>query len=106
MSITNTTGFVLDLSQIFVAWNENGAQNATGLFLAKGDLGGSFWTGNEQNSPQVFVPGSSFSMPTIPKGTSTITFTFIKNYEIRNYTEAIVITIGTNGCNGYTLTGN
>jgi hypothetical protein len=32
-------------------------------------------------------------------------FTFKKDYVVLDGTETIVITIGTNGCNGFTLTG-
>jgi len=102
MTIYNGTGFVLDTSQIFVAWSTSGGHK-----LMSASLGGSFWSNpiGESNSPKVFVPSSTFSMPTIPMGTSTIVFTFDADYP-RQGGETIAVTIGTNGCNGYTLTGN
>jgi len=106
MTISNTTGFVLDTSQIFVAWNTKGGPLGV-LKLISASLSGSFWSNpvGESTSPKVFVPSSSFSMPTIPMGDSTIVFTFNDNYQTIDGTETIVITIGTNGCNGFTLTG-
>ena len=108
MAITNNSGYVLETSQIFVAWNTAGADRngELRLKLISGNLGGTFWSNpaGEPNSPKVFVPGT-ISMPTIPKGSSSIVFTFNYPYLFRNGTETIVITIGTNGCNGLTLTG-
>ena len=100
MTINNSTGFVLDTSQIFVAWDISGGNG-----MQQGELSGVFWSGNDNSSPKIFVAGSAFSMPKIPLGSSTIVFSFKKDLSI-NGSETIVITIGTNGCNGYTLTGN
>jgi hypothetical protein len=107
MTISNSTGFVLDTAQIFVAWNTSGATNKGELRLNEGDLSGPFWSSavGEGTSPKVFVPSSSFSMPTIPMGNSSIVFTFTDDYILLDGTETIVITIGTNGCYGFTLTG-
>lgn len=110
MTINNGTGYVLETSQIYVNWNTSGGEGGAALNLIDASLGGSFWSDpvGESGAPMVFTPSSSstFSMPTIPTGSSSIEFTFDGIYQTRGDIESIIVYIGTSGCEDVILTGN
>ena len=102
MSITNSTGAPLNASQITVSWNHNtGHQddNDPTLRLQSVSLGSALWTGDVYAPSYTVTPYS----PTIPTGTSTITFTFHQSYDNADYTERVLILLSNNGCQNYSI---
>jgi len=102
MSITNDTGATLTASQITLSWNHNDGHhtgNDKTLRLRQVSLGSAVWTGNVYAPSYTITPYS----PTIPTGTSTITFTFHQSYDDLDYTERVLILLANNGCANYSI---
>lgn len=100
MWIYNATGYTLTTAQVYVEWNHDFGHtsdvNPT-LHLNQVRLAGQAWTG-DISSPSAFIPAY---YPRIPTGESYIEFAFNQNYDVRDGTERIIITIGTPGCINY-----
>jgi hypothetical protein len=87
-----------------VTWyaSQGGAGNKP-LSLTNASLGGSFWSGPANNSGDLTItPASTVTIPG-NSATSTIVFTFDKNYQNINGTESVTITLSTPGCEGITI---
>lgn len=99
MAISNDTGHVLTAALVYVEWNHDTGHNGndTGLVLEQVKLSGQTWNGSLQ-VPSAFI--TSY-YPRIPTGLSYINFQFNQNYDIKDGTERIIITIGTPGCVNY-----
>jgi len=102
MTITNSTGYTLNLEDVTVVWNhDKGHSSGTDktLRLQQASLGGAiFWTGNVYAS--IYTIDTTQTLPT---GTSTITFTFHQAYDNFDGSQQILINLGTNGCSGFPI---
>lgn len=99
MQISNYTGHVLTAAQVYVEWNHDTGHldGDPSLHLEEARLSGQSWTG-DIFSPSAFITAY---YPRIPQGESYIDFFFSQNYDQRDGTERIIITIGTPGCVNY-----
>jgi Flp pilus assembly protein TadG len=108
LTITNPHDPITILN-VQVTWNHDtgGTGNPTTLALRSVSLGGTFWTWTNDN---IGAPGPSITITpsttaTIPGNnvTSTIVFTFNKNYKTPDGTESITINLSTPGCENYPI---
>lgn len=102
MRIDNRTGYALSVTQIYVEWNHDKGHQTGGesiLRLRQIALASQIWDG-DINSPSAYIP--TF-FPTIPPGESLVQFIFHQNYDLRDGTERIIITLGTPGCVNYPI---
>lgn len=102
MRIDNRTGYALSVTQIYVEWNHDKGHQTGGesiLRLRQIALASQIWNG-DINSPSAYIP--TF-FPTIPPGESIVQFIFHQNYDLRDGTERIIITLGTPGCVNYPI---
>ena len=102
MTITNNTNHVLSILRIYVEWNhDTGHVQGTDrtLRLTGVELNDQTWQG-EILAPSTFIRDF---LPTIPVGESMIRFLFHQDYESRDGTERIVISLGTPGCENYPI---
>ena len=96
MKIFNRTGHNLNTASVYVSWNHD-TGGTPSLRLRQVVLADQVWDG-ELFTPSSFIPGY---YPIIPAGESTIYFIFDQDYNFRDETERIIITIGNPGCINY-----
>lgn len=96
MEIYNNTGYTLSTASIYVEWNHD-TGGAPSLKLQRIELANQTWTG-ELFTPSSFISGY---YPFLPTGYSKIQFFFDQNYNFKDGTERIIITIGNPGCVNY-----
>ena len=96
MKIFNNTGHNLSTASVYVAWNHD-TGGTPSLRLRQVFLANQAWDG-DLFTTSTFIPGY---YPTIPAGESEIFFIFDQNYNFRDETERIIITIGNPGCINY-----
>lgn len=102
MRIDNRTGHTLNATQVYVEWNHDTGHvsgNDTSLHLQQILLDSQSWSG-DIHSPSAYIPAF---YPSIPPGESIVTFVFHQNYNLKDGTERIIITIGTPGCVSYPI---
>lgn len=96
MKIFNRTGHNLSTASVYVAWNHD-TGGTPSLRLRQIVLAGQVWDG-DLFTTSTFIPAY---YPTIPAGESEIVFVFDQDYNFRDETERIIITIGNPGCINY-----
>lgn len=96
MEIFNNTGHTLSTASVYVEWNHD-TGGTPSLRLNRVILADQAWTG-DLFTPSTFIPAY---YPVIPPGGSAIEFHFDQNYNFRDGTERIIITIGNPGCVNY-----
>lgn len=101
MTIFNNTGHTLTVAQMYVEWNHDKGHDGSdpALHLQQITLAGQNWTGDIL-APSAFI--TPF-YPRIPQGESIVRFYYNQDYNRRDGTERIVITIGTPGCVNYPI---
>lgn len=96
MDIFNNTGLVLTTASVYVEWNHDTGSNPS-LRLNQVVFSDQVWSG-DLFAPSAFIDAY---YPFIPQGESFIEFHFDQEYDFRDGTERIIITIGTPGCVNY-----
>jgi hypothetical protein len=102
MGISNNTGHVLTVSQVYVEWNHDAGHDSSGdrtLRLRQVLIGTDVWNGTIA-APSAYIPAF---YPNIPIGDSAVRFAFHQNYDIPDGTERIIITISNPGCINYPI---
>ena len=102
MTITNPHE-AITVSSVQVFWNATTGSPSNGqLILKSASLGTTFWSGSNTSGNLLISPITV----TIPGNntTSTIVFTFDKNYQNPLTFNKIIITLSTPGCETYTIT--
>lgn len=108
MTINNPTGVPLLIGDLTVWWNHDGGASSGTLFLQSMVLQSAsgtteIWVGNAYSVNLYLIPDDLIYIPT---GTSTITFTFNKNYQNLDTSEQIFINLATNGCQTWPINSN
>lgn len=100
MTITNPYTSVT-VSSVALTWDPNGAQgNPKTLTLDSANLGTTFWSGINNSSGSITLTPSSALTLAGNNAASTITFTFVQNYNQQKMTgTTITINFSTPGCN-------
>ena len=108
MTISNNSGVPLLIGDLTVWWNHDGGASSGSLRLesvvlqsASGNTG--IWVGNAYSVNFYLIPDDPIYIPT---GTSTIVFTFNKNYQNLDTSEQIYINLATNGCQLWSINSN
>jgi hypothetical protein len=101
MEIYNNTGYPIQASEVYIAWNQNKGHQGDdqSLHLRKISLNNQVWDGDVL-APSQYIPDYH---PTIPMGTSIIYFGFNQNYDNLDGTERVTISLVTPGCEGYLI---
>jgi Flp pilus assembly protein TadG len=103
MTITNPHE-AITVSSVQVFWNATtGSPSGGQLTLKSASLGTTFWNGPDNTSGNLTIPTTSVIIPG-NNATSTISFTFDKNYKNPLTFNKIIITLSTPGCETYTIT--
>ncbi len=99
MSINNQTGHTLTAANVYVEWNHDTGHNGTdrSLRLRQVTLDGERWDG-DLRAPSAYIP---VYYPSIPQGESIVRFRFHQNYDVKDGTERIIISISNPGCINY-----
>ena len=99
MTITNPHG-VITVSSVQVTWNSlTGGPASKSLSLISASLAGiGFWTGSDSSGSLTITPSTTLTIPG-NNTTSTIIFTFDKNYQNPS-NNSITINLSTVGCEG------
>lgn len=109
MNIANNTGVPLEFLDISVFWNHDGGNSTGALRLVQVTLEApSFstpliiWSGDVYAPNYTILPDGLL----LPTGSSTIRFTFNKNYQTQEGSERILIDFATNGCRDWPVDSN
>jgi hypothetical protein len=102
MTITNPHDSVTVLS-VQATWNSlTGGPASKALALQSVSLAGVTWTVNNSTGSVTTIPPTTVTIPGNNR-TSTIIFTFDKNYQNKNNNESITINLSTSGCESYPI---
>jgi hypothetical protein len=105
MSMTFTNPYSpFTLSDVQVVWNAatGGTGNPKTLTIQSATLGGLFWNGSDSTGSITITPAATVTIPG-NNTSSSIIFTFDKNYVNRNGSESIIIHLSTPGCENFTI---
>jgi Flp pilus assembly protein TadG len=105
MSLTITNPHVpVTISTVQVKWNStNGGSGNKPLTLEGATFGGNtIWSTPNSSGNFTFTPTTITTIPGY-SASSTISFTFDRNYQNVNGSEAVIITLSTAGCEGVTI---
>jgi Flp pilus assembly protein TadG len=96
MTITNPNVYAVTVQNVQVKWNSaTGASGNKTLTLQMASLGAVFWTGSDTTGDLTITPSTTVTIPA--STTSTIIFTFDKNYQNPSG-NSIIINLSTPGC--------
>jgi hypothetical protein len=105
MTISNPNSYPLTVQDIHVVWNStSGGLDGAPLNLQTLTLVDLFQTVNDWSGDLTIPPASTVIMPA--NATSTIIFTFDKNYVTTSGNESIVIHLSTPGCENSPIQGS
>ena len=105
MSLTITNPHVpVTISSVQVKWNStNGGSGNKTLTLQGATFGGNtIWSTPNSSGNYTFTPTTTTTIPGY-NASSTISFSFDRNYQNVNGSEAIIISLSTAGCEGITI---
>jgi Flp pilus assembly protein TadG len=101
MTITNPNNYSITVSNVQVTWNAaTGASGNNTLTLQSISLGSATWTVIDSTGNVTSTPSTTVTIPA--NTTSTITFTFDKNYANPS-NNSITINLSTPGCESYPI---
>lgn len=97
MTITNPNSYSVTVSTVQVTWNSaTGGPGSSLLTLQGASLGSAFWSGSNSTGSLTITPSMTLTIAG-NNTTSTIIFTFDKNYQTAG-SPSITINLSTPGC--------